>query len=219
MELATALDHKRSPLARARLAATAARPRSRGQGRLTEDESSGSGGPRLSLPLPGRRAARAPAVHDRARDRPPRGARDRRAPRRPAPVQRQPATRLRCSRRVAAAAVALTAAFVIPGHAAERAREAQASQLAAEAALPKPWQIHVDVLNGNGDIVYTVRSRRASVRSGTTSRACVARIGSTIRRPPCTTSAAGTTSPHASRASSASGPAASRRQRTRDGSS
>ena len=48
-------------------------------------------------------------------------------------------------------------------------------------ALPKPWQIDVDVLNGNGDITYTRRSRRASARSGTTSPACGARTASTIR--------------------------------------
>ena len=73
----------------------------------------------------------------------------------PRPFSANPRARLVVLAGVAAAAVALTAAFVIPGHAEQRAREAQASRLAAEAALPKPWQIDVDVLNGNGDIVFT----------------------------------------------------------------
>src|ERR687897_1185110 len=73
----------------------------------------------------------------------------------PRPFTATPRARLAVLAAVAAAAVALTAAFLLPGRAEERAREAQEARLAAEAALPKPWQIDVDVLNGNGDIGHT----------------------------------------------------------------
>jgi hypothetical protein len=73
----------------------------------------------------------------------------------PKPFEANPRTRLIVLGAVAAAAVALVAALVLPGRAEERAREAQAARLAAEAKLPKPWEIDVDILNGNGDINHT----------------------------------------------------------------
>jgi transcriptional regulator with XRE-family HTH domain len=55
---------------------------------------------------------------------------------------------------IGAASLALALAVALPGGADERAT---ASAPAAEAALPPPWQISVDVLNGSGDIHYTRR--------------------------------------------------------------
>jgi transcriptional regulator with XRE-family HTH domain len=73
----------------------------------------------------------------------------------PRPFQANPRTRLLVLAAVAAAAVALVAALVLPGRAEEQERAAAAALLAAEAKLPKPWEIDVDILNGNGDINYT----------------------------------------------------------------
>ena len=73
----------------------------------------------------------------------------------PKPFEANPRTRLLVLAAVAAAAVALVAALVLPGRAEDRARSAEATRLAAEAKLPKPWKIDVDILNGNGNINYT----------------------------------------------------------------
>ena len=164
MELATALDHKRSPLAQARLQRQLPVREAAAKAGLTEDEVSWLEEGRvyrfrspddalLALML---YATALEIDHHEARE----IAGLRVGPR---PFRANPRTRLAVLAGVAAAAVALTAAFVIPGHAEQRAREAQASRLAAEAALPKPWQIDVDVLNGNGDIVFT---RRVASRVG-----------------------------------------------------
>ncbi len=164
MELATALDHKRSPLAQARLQRQLPVREAAAKAGLTEDEVSWLEEGRvyrfrspddalLALML---YATALEIDHHEARE----IAGLRVGPR---PFRANPRTRLAVLAGVAAAAVALTAAVVIPGHAEQRAREAQASRLAAEAALPKPWQIDVDVLNGNGDIVFT---RRVASRVG-----------------------------------------------------
>jgi transcriptional regulator with XRE-family HTH domain len=81
----------------------------------------------------------------------------------PKPLQVNPYTRLAVLGGVAAAVVALVAALTLPGRADERARAAKAARLAADAKLPRPWQIHVDVRNGSGDINYT---RRVASRIG-----------------------------------------------------
>lgn len=73
----------------------------------------------------------------------------------PRPLATNPWGRLAVLAGVAVALVALVAAFVLPGRAAERERSAAAVRAAAEAALPKPWELRVDVLNGNGDINWT----------------------------------------------------------------
>lgn len=156
MELATALDHKRSPLAQARLQRQLPVREAAAKAGLTEDEVSWLEEGRayrfrspddalLALLL---YATALEIDHHEARE----IAGLRVGPR---PFSANPRTRLAVLAAVAAAAVALTAAFVLPGRAEERAREAQASRLASEAALPKPWQIDVDVLNGYDDIAHT----------------------------------------------------------------
>ena len=56
---------------------------------------------------------------------------------------------------VGAAMLALGIAVYVPGRTAERS--AAGAPPAAEAALPPPWKVSVDVLNGSGDIHYTRR--------------------------------------------------------------
>jgi transcriptional regulator with XRE-family HTH domain len=73
----------------------------------------------------------------------------------PKPFEANPRARLLVLAGLAAAVVALVAVFALPGRAEEQARAAEAARLAAEAKLPKPWEIAVDILNGNGDINYT----------------------------------------------------------------
>lgn len=67
------------------------------------------------------------------------------------PFRADPTARVAVLGAIAAALVALVAAIALPGQgdagAAARAR--------AEAALPPPWKIDVDVLNGAGDINWT----------------------------------------------------------------
>jgi transcriptional regulator with XRE-family HTH domain len=81
----------------------------------------------------------------------------------PKPLEVNPYTRLAVLGAVAAAVIALVAALTLPGRADRRARDAAAAQLAADARLPRPWQIHVDVRNGSGDINHT---RRVASRIG-----------------------------------------------------
>jgi transcriptional regulator with XRE-family HTH domain len=81
----------------------------------------------------------------------------------PRALQVNPYTRLAVLGALAAAVVALVAALTLPGRADERARSAAAARLAADARLPRPWQIRVDVRNGGGDITYT---RRVASRIG-----------------------------------------------------
>jgi transcriptional regulator with XRE-family HTH domain len=73
----------------------------------------------------------------------------------PKPLATNPVGRLVVLAGVAAALVALVAALVLPGRAADRARSAADARSRAEAALPKPWEIRVDVFNGNGNINWT----------------------------------------------------------------
>jgi transcriptional regulator with XRE-family HTH domain len=56
---------------------------------------------------------------------------------------------------VGAALLALVLAVVVPGRLDERS--AAAAPPAAEATLPPPWKVSVDVLNGSGDINHTRR--------------------------------------------------------------
>jgi transcriptional regulator with XRE-family HTH domain len=164
MEFATALEHKRSPLAQARLQRQLPVREAAAKAGLTEDEVAWLEEGRvyrfrsvddalLALLL---YATALEIDHHEARE-------IAGLPVGPRPFRANPRTRLVVLAGVAAAIVALAAAFVLPGRAEERSREAQASLLAAEAALPKPWQIDVDVLNGSGDIVFT---RRIASRIG-----------------------------------------------------
>jgi transcriptional regulator with XRE-family HTH domain len=81
----------------------------------------------------------------------------------PRALQVNPYARLVVLGAVAAAVIALVAALTLPGRTDERARNARAAQLAADAKLARPWTIHVDVRNGSGDINYT---RRVASRIG-----------------------------------------------------
>jgi transcriptional regulator with XRE-family HTH domain len=81
----------------------------------------------------------------------------------PIGLQVNPYARLAVLGAVAAAVLALVAALTLPGRNDEQARDARAAQLAADARLPRPWTIHVDVRNGSGDINYT---RRVASRIG-----------------------------------------------------
>jgi transcriptional regulator with XRE-family HTH domain len=156
MELATALEHKRSPLAQARLRRQLPVREAAAKAGLTEDEVSWLEEGRvyrfrspddalLALLL---YATALEVDHHEARE-------IAGLPVGPRPFAANPRTRLAVLAGLAAAAVALTAAFVLPGRAEERAREAERARIAAEAALPKPWLIDVDVLNGNGDMPHT----------------------------------------------------------------
>jgi transcriptional regulator with XRE-family HTH domain len=156
MESATALDHKRSPLAQARLQRQLPVREAAAKAGLTEDEVSWLEEGRVYRFRSPDDALLALLLYATALEIDHHEAREIAGLRvGPRPFSANPRTRLAVLAGVAAAAVALTAAFVLPGRAEERAREAQASRLAAEAALPKPWQIDVDVLNGNGDIGHT----------------------------------------------------------------
>jgi hypothetical protein len=88
---------------------------------------------------------------------------DRREARRLAGLPVSPATsnprgRLAVAAGVAATALAITLAVVIPPRLGNDAAPATAT-----AGLPPPWRISVDVLNGSGDITYT---RRVADRVG-----------------------------------------------------
>jgi transcriptional regulator with XRE-family HTH domain len=80
----------------------------------------------------------------------------------PRPLRANPAARLGVLGAIAAALIALAAALVLPGRSDDRAA-ALASRARAEALLPPPWRIDVDVLNGSGDINNT---RRVATRIG-----------------------------------------------------
>jgi len=73
----------------------------------------------------------------------------------PKPLETNPVGRLTALAAVAAALAALVVAVVLPGRTADRAGAAAAERGSAEAALPAPWHVRVDVLNGNGDINWT----------------------------------------------------------------
>lgn len=73
----------------------------------------------------------------------------------PKPLETNPRARLIVLGAVATALAALVAAVVLPGRDADRAHAAQAAIAAEEARLPPPWDVRVDVFNGNGDINWT----------------------------------------------------------------
>jgi transcriptional regulator with XRE-family HTH domain len=74
----------------------------------------------------------------------------------PRPLRANPVARLLVLAGIAAALIALVAAFVVPGRSDDRAA-VLAARARAEALLPPPWRIDVDVLNGSGDINNTRR--------------------------------------------------------------
>jgi len=164
MEFATALERKRSPLAHARLQRQLPVREAAAKAGLTEDEVSWLEEGRVYRFRTADDALLALMLYATALEIDHHEAREIAGlPVGPRPFSANPRARLAVLAGLAAAAVALAAVFVLPGSADERAREAQASRLAAEAALPKPWQIDVDVLNGSGDIVFT---RRIASRIG-----------------------------------------------------
>lgn len=67
-------------------------------------------------------------------------------------LRANPRARLAVLGGIAVALVALVAGFALPRDSTEAAAAARAQ---AEAALPAPWRIDVDVLNGAGDINWT----------------------------------------------------------------
>ena len=75
-----------------------------------------------------------------------------------APATSNPRGRLAVAAGVAATALAITLAVVVPPRLGDDAAPATAA-----AGLPPPWRISVDVLNGGGDITYT---RRVADRIG-----------------------------------------------------
>ena len=75
------------------------------------------------------------------------------------PATSNPRGRLAVAAGVAATALAITLAIVVP----PRLGNDAAPGAAAAAGLPPPWRISVDVLNGGGDITYT---RRVADRIG-----------------------------------------------------
>jgi transcriptional regulator with XRE-family HTH domain len=74
----------------------------------------------------------------------------------PQPLDVNPAARLVGVAARSAARVAFVAFVVVPAGAGTPAPPAAVDPVVAQAAtLPKPWQIHVEVLNGAGDINWT----------------------------------------------------------------
>jgi hypothetical protein len=74
------------------------------------------------------------------------------------PATSNPRGRLAVAAGIAATALAITLAVVVPPRLADDAAPGTAA-----AGLPPPWRISVDVLNGGGDITYT---RRVADRIG-----------------------------------------------------
>jgi hypothetical protein len=79
----------------------------------------------------------------------------------PRPLRANPVARLGVLGGIAVALIALVAAFVLPQGSDDRG--AALARARAEALLPPPWRIDVDVLNGSGDINNT---RRLATRIG-----------------------------------------------------
>jgi transcriptional regulator with XRE-family HTH domain len=159
VELATALDRKRSRLAQARLARQLPVREAAAKAGLTEDEVSWLEEGRVYRFRTPDDALLALLLYATALDIDHWEARQLAGlPVGPRPFRANPRKRIAALAAGAAALVALVAVFVLPGREQERAREAQAAQLAADARLPKPWQIDVDVLNGSGNITFTRRT-------------------------------------------------------------
>jgi transcriptional regulator with XRE-family HTH domain len=165
MELAHALDHSRSPLAKARLARRLPVREAARRAGLTEDEVTWLEEGRVYRFASPDDALLALVLYATALGIDHREARA--LVGLPVPqkgFEVNPWGRLVVLGAIAAALVALVIAVVLPGELAERARDADAARASAEARLPKPWQVRVDVLNGSGDITWTrqVASRIAA---------------------------------------------------------
>jgi transcriptional regulator with XRE-family HTH domain len=164
VELATALEHRRSPLAQARLARQLPVREAAAKTGLTEDEITWLEEGRVYRFRTPDDALLALLLYATALEIDQREARTLAGlPVPPLPFLPNPRTRFAVLAGLAAALTALVAAFVVPGTFEDRARAAQAERLAAEAKLPRAWEIDVDVLNGSGDINYT---RRVASRIG-----------------------------------------------------
>ena len=164
MELATPLEARRSPLARARLQRQLPLREAAAKAGLTEDEVSWLEEGRVYRFRTTDDALLALLLYATALGIDRREAQELAGlPVPPLPFQANPRTRLAVLLAVAAAFAALVAVFVLPGRAEERQRAAEAARAAALAKLPKPWEIDVDVLNGSGDINHT---RRIATRIG-----------------------------------------------------
>jgi transcriptional regulator with XRE-family HTH domain len=164
VELATALDRKRSRLAQARLARQLPVREAAAKAGLTEDEVAWLEEGRVYRFRTPDDALLALMLYTSALEIDHWEARQLAGlPVGPRPFRANPRKRVAALAAGAAALVALVAVFVLPGREQERAREAQAAPLAADARLPKPWQIDVDVLNGSGNITFT---RRTASRIG-----------------------------------------------------
>jgi transcriptional regulator with XRE-family HTH domain len=156
VELATALDRKRSRLAQARLARQLPVREAAAKAGLTEDEVAWLEEGRVYRFRTPDDALLALMLYTSALEIDHWEARKLAGlPVGPRPFRANPRKRVAALAAGAAALVALVAVFVLPGREQERARDAQAAQLAADARLPKPWQIDVDVLNGSGHITFT----------------------------------------------------------------
>lgn len=159
MELATALDRKRSRLAQARLARQLPVREAAAKAGLTEDEIAWLEEGRVYRFRTPDDALLALTLYTTALEIDHWEARQLAGlPVGPRPFRANPRKRAAALAAGLAALVALVAAFVLPGREQEQARRAQAAQLAADARLPKSWQIDVDVLNGNGNITFTRRT-------------------------------------------------------------
>ena len=164
MELATALETRRSRLAQARLQRQLPVREAAVRAGLTEDEVTWLEEGRVYRFRSPDEALLALLLYATALGIDHREARELAGlPVPPKPFQANPRTRIAVLLGIVAAIVALVGVFVLPGRAEERARAAEAARLAADAKLPKPWEISVDVLNGNGDINST---RRLASRIG-----------------------------------------------------
>jgi transcriptional regulator with XRE-family HTH domain len=164
VELATALESRRSPLAQARLARQLPVREAAQKAGLTEDEVTWLEEGRVYRFRTPDDALLALLLYATAIGVDHREARGLAGLPVPAlPFQVNPRARMAVLVGIAAALAALVAIFVLPGRVEDRARAAEAERAAAEAKLPRPWEIDVDVLNGSGDINYT---RRVASRIG-----------------------------------------------------
>lgn len=156
MELATAIAPKRSALAQARLQRQLPVREAAARAGLTEDEVTWLEEGRVYRFRSPDDALLALTLYTTALGVDHREARELAGlPVPPRPFEANPRARLLVLGALAAAIAALVAALVLPARADEQARTAEAARIAAEAKLPKPWEIGVDILNGNGNINYT----------------------------------------------------------------
>lgn len=159
MELATALDRKRSRLAQARLARQLPVREAAAKAGLTEDEVTWLEEGRVYRFRTPDDALLALTLYTTALEIDHWEARQLAGlPVGPRPFRANPRKRLAVLGAAAASVAAFVAVFVLPGREQEQARKAEAARLQAEALLPKPWQIDVDVLNGSGNITFTRRT-------------------------------------------------------------